>query len=157
MEVAMAAVKLAQQAAAGEAEAVDIPAAAQPRETPGGERRPGERKTGERPGGSGRDGANVRGGTGRGAVARRRGLEGGAARLFIGAGREAGVRPQDLVGAITGEAGITGRQIGAIEIADRFSIVEVAEEVAAEVIKALRATTIKRRKVTVRRDRATEG
>jgi ATP-dependent RNA helicase DeaD len=67
------------------------------------------------------------------------------------------VRPQDLVGAITGEAGITGRQIGAIEIADRFSIVEVAEEVAAEVIKALRATTIKRRKVTVRHDRAAEG
>jgi ATP-dependent RNA helicase DeaD len=150
MEVAMAAVKLAQQAAGAEAEAVEIPETAPPREAPAR-----ERTDGARPEGRGRNGGRKP--TGRGAVARRRGLEGGVARLFIGAGREAGVRPQDLVGAITGEAGITGRQIGAIEIADRFSIVEVAEEVAAEVIKALRATTIKRRKVTVRHDRAAEG
>ncbi|HEX2254474.1 MAG TPA: DbpA RNA binding domain-containing protein, partial [Thermoanaerobaculia bacterium] len=78
----------------------------------------------------------------------------GIARLFIGAGREAGVRPQDLVGAITGEAGLTGRQVGAIDIADRFSIVEVEEALAGKVIQALRDSTIKGRKVTVRRDRA---
>ncbi len=59
---------------------------------------------------------------------------GGMTRLFIGAGREAGVRPQDLVGAITGEAGIAGREVGAIEIADRFSLVEVADAVAEDVI-----------------------
>src|SRR5207244_426710 len=32
-------------------------------------------------------------------------------RLFVGAGRRAGIRPGDLVGAITGEAGITSREI----------------------------------------------
>jgi ATP-dependent RNA helicase DeaD len=74
----------------------------------------------------------------------------GVARLFIGAGREAGVRPGDLVGAIANEAGISGRMIGAIEIADRFSFVEVPEEFADEVVAALRASTIKGRKVTVR-------
>ena len=58
-------------------------------------------------------------------------------RLFIGAGRDAGVRAQDLVGAITGEAGLTGRQVGAIDIADRFSLVEVPEELAEDVIEAL--------------------
>ena len=61
--------------------------------------------------------------------------------------------PQDLVGAITGEAGIRGGEIGAIHIADRFSIVEVAEDVSARVIDALRSTKLKGRKVTVRRDR----
>ncbi|MFO0888917.1 MAG: DEAD/DEAH box helicase [Isosphaeraceae bacterium] len=74
-------------------------------------------------------------------------------RLFIGAGRAAGVRPQDLVGAITGEAGLTGRQVGGIDIADRFSIVEVPEDRAEDVIEALRATKIKGRKVVARRDR----
>jgi ATP-dependent RNA helicase DeaD len=77
----------------------------------------------------------------------------GMTRLFIDAGRSAGIRPQDLVGAIAGESSLTGRQIGAIDIAERFSLVEVPESAANEVIAALRATTIKGRKVSVRRDR----
>ena len=87
---------------------------------------------------------------------RRRGASGSGAttRIFVGAGRAAGVRPQDLVGAIAGETRLTGRDIGAIEIADGFSLVEVAEAAADEVILALRATRIKGRKPTVvRRER----
>ena len=75
------------------------------------------------------------------------------ARLFVGAGREAGVRPGDLVGAIANEVGIDSSVIGSIEIADRFSLVEVPDEIADDIISALRASTIKGRKVTVRRDR----
>jgi ATP-dependent RNA helicase DeaD len=75
----------------------------------------------------------------------------GTTRLFVGAGRSAGIRPQDLVGAIAGETRLSGRDIGAIEIADRFSLVEVPESAADEVVAALRATTIKGRKATVRR------
>jgi ATP-dependent RNA helicase DeaD len=75
-------------------------------------------------------------------------------RLFIGVGRQAGVGPGDLVGAITGEAGISSRDIGAIDIADRFALVEVPESLADTVIDALRATTIRGRKPTVRRERA---
>ena len=74
-------------------------------------------------------------------------------RLFIGAGRSAGVRPKDLVGAITGESPLGGRDIGAIEIADRFSIVEVPETAADAVITALRGTKIKGNRPTIRRDR----
>jgi ATP-dependent RNA helicase DeaD len=80
----------------------------------------------------------------------------GVARLFVGAGREAGIRPGDLVGAITGEAGINSRELGAIEIADRFSLVEVPESRANDIMAALRATTIRGRKVSVRRDRVQE-
>lgn len=88
-----------------------------------------------------------------GAPARKgRVLEGPTAKLFIGLGRAAGVRPQDLVGAITGESSLSGRDIGGIEIAERFALVEVPERAAEEVISALRATMIKGRKATVRRD-----
>jgi ATP-dependent RNA helicase DeaD len=76
------------------------------------------------------------------------------AKIFIGAGRQAGVRPQDLVGAIANEAGVAGSLIGAIQITDRFSLVEVPEDVATQVIKALGKSTIRGKKVQVRRDKA---
>ena len=74
-------------------------------------------------------------------------------RLFVAAGRIAGVRPADLVGAITGEAGVQSKVIGSIQIADRFSIVEVPQALATKIIDALRATKIRGRKVLVSRDR----
>jgi ATP-dependent RNA helicase DeaD len=74
-------------------------------------------------------------------------------RLYIGAGRKANIRPADLVGAIVNEAGIDPRAIGAIQITDRFSLVEVPDGAADDIIDTLRATTIKGRKVNVRRDR----
>ncbi|MEO5693067.1 MAG: DEAD/DEAH box helicase [Usitatibacter sp.] len=75
-------------------------------------------------------------------------------KIFIGAGRQASIRPQDLVGAIANEAGVAGNLIGAIQITDRFSIVEVPEQLAAQVIKALGKTTIRGKKVQVRLDNA---
>jgi ATP-dependent RNA helicase DeaD len=78
---------------------------------------------------------------------------GGMAKLFISAGRDANVRPQDLVGAIANEAGVSGGLIGAIQVTDKFSIVEVPEEVADQVIRALGKATIRGKKVRVRRDK----
>jgi ATP-dependent RNA helicase DeaD len=74
-------------------------------------------------------------------------------RLYIGAGRNAGMRPADLVGAIAGEAGLEASQIGAIQIADAFSLVEVPEPFAERIITALRQATLRGKKVPVRRDR----
>ncbi len=74
-------------------------------------------------------------------------------RLYVNVGRASGVRPQDLVGAIAGEAGIPGRSIGAIDIADRFSLVEIPAELASGVIDALKRTRIKGQKVSARLDR----
>jgi ATP-dependent RNA helicase DeaD len=133
MDVALAAVKLAFRQ--GETEDTEeIPEAQVGAERP--------RRDGERGRAHGRDARDPRG-QGRGAP---------AARIFIGAGRGAGIRPQDLVGAIANEAGIPGREIGAIEISERHAVVEVGEDVAELVITALRATKLKGRKVTVRRD-----
>jgi ATP-dependent RNA helicase DeaD len=77
-------------------------------------------------------------------------------RLWVGAGRQAGMRPQDLVGAITGEAGVTGDSIGAIQIADRYSLVEVPESAADDIVRALSSATIKGRRQPVRLDREQE-
>jgi ATP-dependent RNA helicase DeaD len=88
----------------------------------------------------------------------RRGRPGteGTTRLFVGTGRSAGVRPQDLVGVIAGKSYLSGRDIGAIEIADRFSLVEVPEAAADDVVAALRQVSIRGRKATVRRERYAE-
>ena len=93
------------------------------------------------------------GGRAGGKPARQRQSNGRTTRIFIGSGRAAGIRPQDLVGAITGEAGLKGRDIGQIEIADRFSLVEVNDDVADGIIAALRNSKIKGKRVTVRRER----
>jgi len=77
----------------------------------------------------------------------------GTTRLYVSLGREAGLRPQDLVGAITGETSLSGRNIGAIEISGRFSLVDVPAGAADEVIKALHSTKIRGRRATVRRER----
>jgi ATP-dependent RNA helicase DeaD len=131
LQVALAAVKLAHEASGAAADEDEIPAPAV-----GTDGQPQDRRA-------------VAGGDRR----RGRAAAGGTTRLFVGAGRAAGVRPQDLVGAIAGESRLSGRDIGAIEIADRFSLVEVPESAADEVITVLRASTIKGRKPTVRRER----
>jgi ATP-dependent RNA helicase DeaD len=74
--------------------------------------------------------------------------DGNVVRIYVSAGRTSGVRPNDLVGAITGEAGLEGRAIGAIEIADRYSLVEVPEVLARDVVKALGGATLRGRQVT---------
>ena len=74
----------------------------------------------------------------------------GMARLYVGAGREAGIRPGDLVGAIANEAKIHSNLIGAIQIEDRFSLVDVPERLAQGIMEVLGRTRIKGRKVGVR-------
>jgi ATP-dependent RNA helicase DeaD len=73
--------------------------------------------------------------------------------LFVGAGRRAGIRPGDLVGAITGEAGVESRSIGAIDISENFSLIEVPDELADDIIAALRGAKLRGAKVAVRRER----
>ncbi len=66
-----------------------------------------------------------------------------AVMLAFNIGRNNGVRPGDLVGAITNESGITSRELGAINITPSSSMVEVAGPVAATVVKAMKGKTIR--------------
>lgn len=83
---------------------------------------------------------------------RTRGRSGAVKRMFISVGRSSGVRPQDLVNAITGASGVDPRQIGSIQISERFSLVEVASDVAERVVKSLKRAQIKGKRVKVRLD-----
>jgi ATP-dependent RNA helicase DeaD len=73
--------------------------------------------------------------------------------LFISAGQRDGLRPADLVGAIAGEAGLTGDRIGRIEIRESFTVAEVEAAAADKVIRALNGTTLRGRSVRVDYDR----
>jgi ATP-dependent RNA helicase DeaD len=147
VQVALAAIKLAHEASTGPAgeDEEDIPVAAPRTDSASYAGASG-------PGSSG-PGSSGPGASGPGGKRPPRASRPDAARLFVGLGRAAGVRPQDLVGAITGETSLSGRDIGAIEISDRFALVEVPVAAADEVVAALRATQIKGRKASVRRDR----
>ncbi len=76
------------------------------------------------------------------------GPERGMTRLYIDVGRDDGVRPADIVGAIANEADISGQSIGAIELFDRFAFVEVPNNVTDRVLQALKRTRIRNKKVT---------
>jgi len=71
--------------------------------------------------------------------------------LHVGAGRGAGVRPGDLVGAIAGETGLSARLIGNIRIATGHALVEVPESHADRIITALRKTKLRGKSVEVKR------
>ncbi len=71
----------------------------------------------------------------------------GMTRIYLDIGRDDNVRPADIVGAIANEAGVPGRAIGAIDLYERFSFVEVPENLAERVIRALKRTTIRGRKI----------
>jgi ATP-dependent RNA helicase DeaD len=70
-------------------------------------------------------------------------------RLFVNVGRNEGIRPADIVGAIAGEAGIPGRSIGAIDLYDTYAFVEVPQEVARKVVDALNRATLRGHPVRV--------
>lgn len=73
--------------------------------------------------------------------------ESGMTRLYLPLGRDAGVRPQDVVGAIANEAGLRGKEIGAIDIFASSTFVDVPESAAQQVLDALNGTTLKGRKI----------
>ena len=173
VDIALAAVSLIEGANAQAGDEVEIPSpplvAPPPPLRPGRPMpvRPGTAGSGPGPGGrpgafppGGRPGAFPPGGqvgpnAGRpafGGGPSRPGADGGWVRLYVGGGRRLGLRPGDLVGAITNEAGVPGSVVGAIRIDDGFSLVDVQEGIADAVIQSLRGATIRGRKLPVRRD-----
>ena len=71
--------------------------------------------------------------------------EEGMVRLFIDVGRDHGVRPNDIVGAIANEANIPGKSIGAIDIYDQFTFVDIPTEYKAQVLEHMSHASIRSR------------
>ncbi len=77
------------------------------------------------------------------------GTEAGMTRLFLDVGRFDRIRPADIVGAIANEVGLSGKQIGAIDIYDRFAFVEVPSDQAQRVLHGLAGVTLRGRRIRV--------
>jgi ATP-dependent RNA helicase DbpA len=70
--------------------------------------------------------------------------------LQILGGRKEKIRPGDVLGALTGEAGFTGSQIGKINVTDFSTYVAVERSIAREALRRLGAGKVKGKKVKVR-------
>jgi ATP-dependent RNA helicase DeaD len=142
-EVALAAVKLAHEAS--------NPAGDDDEEIP--EARPRRPRDQDRSSDRSSRGPSGKGGRAERGRAAARSSSADVVRLFFPVGRAARIGPGDLVGAITGETSLSGRDIGAIEITEKFSLVEVPSRSVDEVISAMKGATIRGRRVNVRRER----
>lgn len=168
-QIALAAIKLTHDAEQSSLDEVDIPDLSQgdPRDRRDrGDRRDGRdgrrddrrgdnRERFDRSGHNdrssrfGRDERPDRGGRFERGPARGRG-SGSTAKLYVGLGRKAGIRPQDLVGAIANESGISGRDIGDIKVSDQFSIVEVPGNEMDNILSSMKNVSIRGKKANVR-------
>ena len=72
------------------------------------------------------------------------------ATLQILGGRKEKIRPGDVLGALTGEAGFAGSQIGKINVTEMSTYVAVERSIAREALRKLSAGKVKGKKVKVR-------
>lgn len=93
--------------------------------------------------GRGRDARGQRSGRG----GRGRSQDNEMARLFLNVGRDQNIKPGDVLGAIAGESGISGRMIGSIDMYDKYTFVEVPEDCAGEVLECMKRVKIRGKNV----------
>jgi ATP-independent RNA helicase DbpA len=70
--------------------------------------------------------------------------------LLILGGRKDKIRPADVLGALTGEAGFSRDQVGKITVTDQTTYVAVERAIAREAVRRLSAGKLKGKKVKVR-------
>jgi ATP-dependent RNA helicase DeaD len=78
------------------------------------------------------------------------GADGDMVRLFFNSGAQNGVRPADIVGAIANEAGVAGKEIGAIDIHERFAIVEVPRQRQQQILERMAGVSLRGRTLQIR-------
>ena len=71
--------------------------------------------------------------------------------LWVGGGRKDKVRPGDILGALTGEAGVPGNEVGKIDIFDNHAFVAVKREFVDKAVSCLRNGKVKGRSFNVRK------
>ncbi len=70
-------------------------------------------------------------------------------RLFFNIGKAQKIRPEDMVRAIAEEADIAGNMIGVINIYEKFTFVDISEDVAERVLSVMHKNSIKGYRVNV--------
>lgn len=76
-------------------------------------------------------------------------------RLFINVGKKDKIKPANILGAIAGESGMPGKLVGAIDMMDNYTFVEVPAKHADKVLNAMNNVKIKGRTVNI--EKANEG
>lgn len=72
-------------------------------------------------------------------------------RIFINIGKKDKVRANDIVGALAGESGIPGKVIGAIDIFDNFTFVDVPKQYVKDIITGMKNKKLKGTKINIER------
>jgi len=76
----------------------------------------------------------------------------GRPRYRVSVGERDGLQPGALVGALTGEGGLTGKDVGKIDIYGSFALVDIPEGLTAEVVDRLGRTRVAGRPLRIRLD-----
>ena len=71
-------------------------------------------------------------------------------RLFVDVGRSHRISPADIVGAVANEGGVPGKAIGAIDIYDRFTFVDVPSEYVEQVLNQMGSTRVRGNNANIR-------
>nr|WP_255211151.1 DbpA RNA binding domain-containing protein [Methylogaea oryzae] len=77
-------------------------------------------------------------------------MDADSARYRIEVGREHGVNPKDIVGAIANEGGIPGKRIGHIKLHDTYSFVDLPADLPAQTVKVLQKLWVRNRQLNLR-------
>ncbi|UZN01486.1 DEAD/DEAH box helicase [Cellulomonas sp. S1-8] len=76
----------------------------------------------------------------------------GRPRYRVAVGHRDGLQPGALVGALTGEGGLTGKDVGKIDIFGSFALVDIPDGLTAEVVDKLGRTRVAGRPLRIRLD-----
>lgn len=78
-------------------------------------------------------------------------------RLFINVGKKDKIKPANILGAIAGESGMPGKLVGAIDMLDNYTFVEVPAKHADKVLKAMENAKIKGRSINIEKAQGKSG
>jgi ATP-dependent RNA helicase DeaD len=79
-------------------------------------------------------------------------IAGGSPRWRVAVGHRDGLQPGALVGALTGEGGLTGKDVGRIDIFGSFSLVDIPGGLSPEALDRLSRTRVAGRPLHIRLD-----
>ena len=77
--------------------------------------------------------------------------------MWVSAGSIDNIQPKDLVGALVNEIKVDRATIGKVDVKEKFSLVELPADDVERIAQAFTGTTMKRKRVLARPDRAREG
>ncbi len=82
---------------------------------------------------------------------------GGGTRYRVEVGRNHGVGPGHIVGALTGEGGLAGTQVGRVHVFASFSLVDLEAELSPEAYRRIGSAMVSGRRLRITPDRGPSG